>query len=1081
MHFKTKLKTVYQIEAGPKDRYLLMFKGQEKESLPVIEWVIKTLVRDDRCMWFLKAYKTDPKIWTDKTKTDLDHFMSMRNLVEIEKLKFEPKWNFKEGVKELEKAEKEGLARFKDKNPTVPKSGEKIVDLGNGWAWWNTGKPSCRLEGDAMGHCGNTAATDRNDELLSLREDKKIGKNTFYTPYLTFILNDGVLGEMKGRANEKPKQKYHKAIIKLLESPHVKHLWGGGHEAHRNFEVEDLTDAEQEHLFKLKPALNLKSHLGEVNLAHHPKHGDEIRRHNEDIHTLRRAANSKPSAEDDDIDDIMDGKEAPELTQEGVEKLVDSTDPEVKAAAVRKSKDQKKLVSLVEDKDEKYNLRMYAAPRVTDQKEINRLVLDVSIEEDLRKLLIVKVRDQETFQEIVKDNRQPDRFREAATEQIKDQAWLKEFALTTASGAEIVVRHIKDQKMLGDIAKEAKDVDVRLAAAEAITDDEVAADVVKHNPEDTWTVNILAKHVKDQSLLEKIAPVLNHDEGLGNVTNDTAVKILEDQEKNKDKYPSFNHRLFSSLVQKITTVADVRRLLNKAYIAGDKERVIELLNSTLAKLTDNDLEPFLNDTEIRLVNTVIRRVSPELATKVFHQTQHDQVKDYVVQQLTLDDSFVLKDFEILKRLFSTTKRSHRWLRGLDNLAATKDAHNPDILIPLIGNNHADSSTELRALELLPYKGHEDLFKNLLKSGFMNLILSGNFIKDEEFIKEYILEQLADSPDSRVRLALESALPHIKDQEFLKKLFKGNELQRNKILLALDKDSIAELAKDADKDDIRSLLHSGKYPEDELEEMFNRGDLRESQRLILNNVHDERLIKKVWHLLDKEARAAAVRKITDEDFLADIIEDDMSSLSLLLNAVEELPENEKSAKLAASLLKDIDRNTRTQPWQHALAEYLTDQDILKKLYVLPGFNRSAVNITDEDFLKERYEKKSDSYLLRQMKDKEWLKKQVLENDEVENKYTLILKLVKLKGRKELEDIVQESKNSDDRESASAGLEMLDKKEGSFKDSWGANWGEKGYMRIVYKSSSGRNCNGIGNVAAYAILDGITNVREHIGLP
>jgi C1A family cysteine protease len=41
----------------------------------------------------------------------------------------------------------------------------------------------------------------------------------------------------------------------------------------------------------------------------------------------------------------------------------------------------------------------------------------------------------------------------------------------------------------------------------------------------------------------------------------------------------------------------------------------------------------------------------------------------------------------------------------------------------------------------------------------------------------------------------------------------------------------------------------------------------------------------------------------------------------------------------------------------------------------------------------------------------------------------------------------------------------------RNSWGTGWGENGYMRIVYKSSRGSNCNGIGNVGAYAIIEGL----------
>ncbi len=46
----------------------------------------------------------------------------------------------------------------------------------------------------------------------------------------------------------------------------------------------------------------------------------------------------------------------------------------------------------------------------------------------------------------------------------------------------------------------------------------------------------------------------------------------------------------------------------------------------------------------------------------------------------------------------------------------------------------------------------------------------------------------------------------------------------------------------------------------------------------------------------------------------------------------------------------------------------------------------------------------------------------------------------------------------------------------RNSWGADWGEKGYMRIVYKSRGGSKCNGIGGVAAYAILDGLEPQKQ-----
>jgi hypothetical protein len=129
----------------------------------------------------------------------------------------------------------------------------KVLDFGDGWAWWNLDRPSCRKEGDAMGHCGNTANPQPGDTILSLRKD--LGEGQF-RPSLTFILHeDGMLGEMKGRANDKPKAAYHKMIAALLEQPFIKGARGGGYASQNNFSIFDLDEAEREKLLKEKPLL----------------------------------------------------------------------------------------------------------------------------------------------------------------------------------------------------------------------------------------------------------------------------------------------------------------------------------------------------------------------------------------------------------------------------------------------------------------------------------------------------------------------------------------------------------------------------------------------------------------------------------------------------------------------------------------------------------------------------------------------------------------------------------------------------------------------------------------------------------
>jgi hypothetical protein len=90
-----------------------------------------------------------------------------------------------------------------------------------------------------MGHCGN-AGGDYMDTILSLR--RRVGTR-IYRPSLTFILDGNhLLGEMKGRENNKPSEKYHPAIVALLKDKRIEGLKGGGYQPENNFEMSDLDD-----------------------------------------------------------------------------------------------------------------------------------------------------------------------------------------------------------------------------------------------------------------------------------------------------------------------------------------------------------------------------------------------------------------------------------------------------------------------------------------------------------------------------------------------------------------------------------------------------------------------------------------------------------------------------------------------------------------------------------------------------------------------------------------------------------------------------------------------------------------------
>jgi len=172
--------------------------------------------------------------------------------------------------RELSETESEYTKKFSNaidmSNYDVP--WEKVVDYGD-TAWVLLHKGACDQEAQAMGHCGNVPSVKEGDRILSYRN---IRDNDIHQPHLTFILDgNGYLGEMKGRANEKPKPKYHKVIIDLLKQDFVKGIKGGGYAPERNFELNDLpTDTKdalqeeypkfQDALYKLKRGRKLSDH-----------------------------------------------------------------------------------------------------------------------------------------------------------------------------------------------------------------------------------------------------------------------------------------------------------------------------------------------------------------------------------------------------------------------------------------------------------------------------------------------------------------------------------------------------------------------------------------------------------------------------------------------------------------------------------------------------------------------------------------------------------------------------------------------------------------------------------------------------
>jgi len=262
-----------------------------------------------------------------------------------------------------------------DQERTVPHddAADLIIDFGDGYAWYDLNKSYCPAEAKAMGHCGNSPRKHSTDTILSLRRKQQVGDDVTLTPVLTFILDDnGMLGEMKGRGNDKPAKRYHKYIIPLLQHEAVVGIKGGGYMSENNFNISDLDDEVKDELIAEKPGLEGPTAVVEklMNMGDYDRgiaaiedlvreHGllyqtFDVERDNsnwkwwnvwvdewEDFHDVAREFDDKPVeslySALDDINDMTFGEESFEkqMTPEIVLEILEKLPPEQQEAVIR--------------------------------------------------------------------------------------------------------------------------------------------------------------------------------------------------------------------------------------------------------------------------------------------------------------------------------------------------------------------------------------------------------------------------------------------------------------------------------------------------------------------------------------------------------------------------------------------------------------------------------------------------------------------------------------------------------------------------------------------------------------------------
>ena len=180
------------------------------------------------------------------------------NLGEYKQLSFpelkveSEKWHDELGVGE-------GDINYVEKHPIVLDFRD---DEGNGFYWVDLETNDSSEECDRMGHCGRTS---RSNTIYSLREVKPLNnKYKLNKSHLTAAIgDDGILYQLKGPKNSKPKDEFHKYIEPIFyvlggsgeEEDYLIQGFGSEYNSEDDFKLSDLPEESIRSIYRDRPEL----------------------------------------------------------------------------------------------------------------------------------------------------------------------------------------------------------------------------------------------------------------------------------------------------------------------------------------------------------------------------------------------------------------------------------------------------------------------------------------------------------------------------------------------------------------------------------------------------------------------------------------------------------------------------------------------------------------------------------------------------------------------------------------------------------------------------------------------------------
>ena len=169
----------------------------------------------------------------------------------------------------------QGDINYNEENPI-------ILDFrnedGDGFYWADLETQNSPEECDRMGHCGRSSY----GYLYSLREVKSLpgGKYKLNKSHLTAAIDtDGVMYQLKGSKNSKPKDEFHQYILPLFylkdeDGEYFIQGFGTEYASHQDFKISDLGNDVIRELYKTRPELfesrSLQRKLVELGIIEKP-------------------------------------------------------------------------------------------------------------------------------------------------------------------------------------------------------------------------------------------------------------------------------------------------------------------------------------------------------------------------------------------------------------------------------------------------------------------------------------------------------------------------------------------------------------------------------------------------------------------------------------------------------------------------------------------------------------------------------------------------------------------------------------------------------------------------------------------